>query len=196
MAVEKRKRPMRQKKSDRLTQGINDKAMIEIDFAVAGFDEKSRQMDLKWGVDRLVEVVGVVDPNMAMKFGSAMSKMNKAISDNDPEEVAARVGVCIRGMDAMDRLAMQNNCQPASQDVWEIEADGQVYALMRDGRSWPSIRDKHPNAELVTEREMVLAITMYRNSVVGGMVAETKNAFPSAEVISFKGKEYDDEIPF
>ena len=196
MAVEKRKRPMRQKKSDRLTQGINDKAMIEIDFAVAGFDEKSREMDLKWGVDRLVEVVGVVDPNMAMKFGSAMSKTNKAISDNDPEEVAARVGVCIRGMDAMDRLAMQSNCQPASQDVWEIEADGQVYALMRDGRSWPSIRDRHPNAELVTEREMVLAITMYRNSVVGGMVAETKNAFPSAEVISFKGKEYDDEIPF
>lgn len=192
----KRKKPIRQKKSDRLISGVHDKASIECDYAVAGFDEKARQMDLKWGVDRLIELAGAIDPAMAVKYGSAMAKMNDAIASCDPDEVAARVGVCIRGMVAMDNLAMQNNCEPASQEVWEIEADGEVFALMRDGRSWPALADRYESAQLVTEREMVLAIKMYRNSVAKGALNEVQKKFPAAELINIGTKEREDEIPF
>ena len=168
---------------------------IQCDYALAPFDRMARTMELKWGIGVLEELVS---PETAMKFGSAMAKMNEAINSGDPEMTAARAAVCMRGLEAMDREATGSGAAPASDDVWIVEADGHQFGLMRDARAWQRVQDKHPNIELVSNREMVLALLQYKQSVVKASIDAAKKHFPNAEVTEIrKSKEsLDDEIPF
>ena len=188
-------RAMRQKKSDRMLWPGTPQEEIMVDYALAPFDEVSRAMDRKWGVDRLVELVSV---ETAQKFGSAMAKLNAAIDECDPAMAAARAQVCIKGLNAMDAEATKSGAEPASDEVWIIEADGHVFGLMRDARAWQRAQDKFPSVELITEREMVLALLEYKQSVVKASVDAVKAAFPGAEVTALRitKKEMNDEIPF
>ena len=186
-------RPRRQRKSDRLIHPGASGNEIVVDHALAPFDRMAIEMEHKWGVDRLVELVA---PEMAAKYGSAMAKLNDAINAEDVEEVTLRVGVCMRGMAAMDQAATQAGAQPASDDVWLIQADGKQYGLMRDGRGWRRAQEKHPDVQLVTEREMILAIEMYRQSVAGQTIDAVKDSFPQAEVIKVKNTNIEDDIPW
>lgn len=189
------KRPKHHKKADRITQGASGWSPEEIqcDYAIAPLDRLAVEMDRKWGVDRLVELVS---PETALRYGSALAKLNDAIDSKDADMVAARAGVCMRGLQAMDAEATQAGAQPATDEVWLIEADGHQFGLMRDGRAWQRIQDAFPGLQLVTEREMALALVMLNNSVVG----TAKDAFKGAEVISFGEKALDsnpeDPIPF
>ena len=187
-------RPTRQKKSDRLLHSGQSKNQIMCDFAVAGLDRLALQMDRKWGVDTLVELV---PPEMAVKYGSAMAKLNEALDTNDPTVVQARAEVCMRGLQAMDAQAEAAGAERASEDVWEVEVEGEVYGIMRDGRSWPSLQETRPELKLVTLREAAIAIEFYRKHRVGVMTDEVKKHFPKAEVIGLKEKRsLDEEIPF
>jgi hypothetical protein len=187
------KRPVRQRKSDRMLHSGVTQEEIRCDHALAPFDHMAHQMDLKWGVDRLVELV---TPEMAEKYGSAMAKLNAAIDANDPEQVSLRAGVCMRGMEAMDQAATQSGAEPASRDVWLVQADGREFGLLRDARAWQSVQEKHPGLRLLTEREMVLAIEMYQRSLAGQMVEQVKSSFPQADVIKIPNDNLEDEIPF
>jgi len=189
------KRPMREKKSDRLLNPAMRQEEIMVDYALGPFDRVSREMDRKWGVDRLVELVSV---ETAQKFGSAMAKLNAAIDEIDPAMTAARAQICIKGLQAMDAEATQSGAEPASDEVWIIEADGHVFGLMRDARGWMRAQERFPNVELITEREMVLALLEYKQSVTKASVDAVKKAFPGAEVTALRitKKEMDDEIPF
>ena len=187
------KRPVRQRKADRLISHGLTQEEIQCDYALAPFDHMAFAMDKKWGVDRLVELVS---PDMAERYGSAMAKLNAAIDANDPEQVSLRAGVCMRGMEAMDQAATQSGAEPASQDVWLVQADGREYGLMRDARAWPSVQEKHPKLRLISEREMILAIEMYQRSLAGQMVEAVKDSFPQADVIKIPNYNLEDEIPF
>jgi hypothetical protein len=70
------KRPTRQRKSDRMLHSGVTQEEIQCDYALAPFDHMAHSLDLKWGVDRLVELVS---PDMAERYGSAMAKLNAAI---------------------------------------------------------------------------------------------------------------------
>ena len=96
----------------------------------------------------------------------------------------------------MDQAARQAGAQPASDDVWLIQADGKQYGLMRDARGWRRAQEKHPDVQLVTEREMILAIEMYQRSLAGQMVEAVKDSFPKADVIKIPNDNLEDEIPF
>ena len=192
------KRPQRQKKSDRLLHSGQTQSQVMSDYALAPLDRKAREMDVKWGIDMLVELVSA---ETAAKYGSAMAKLNAAIDENDPAVVAARAQVCIRGLDAMDAEATAAGAQRASMDVWEVELeDGQVYGVMRDGRSWQAIQaQQRPDLTLVTLREVACALEMWRGSVAGEFERSIKESFgKDAEVVAFrkKAKVTDDEIPF
>ena len=76
------KQTKRQKKSDRILHGSQNRDAIMCDYALAPVDRLAIHMDEKWGIDVLPELVSV---ETAMKFGSAMAKMNAAIDANDPE---------------------------------------------------------------------------------------------------------------
>jgi hypothetical protein len=189
------KRPVRQRKSDRILHSGVTQEEIRCDYALSPFDHMAFAMDKKWGVDRLVELVS---PEMAEKYGSAMAKLNAAIDARDPEQVSLRAGVCMRGMQAMDQAATQSGAEPASRDVWLVQADGREFGLLRDARAWQSVQEKHPDVRLITEREMVLAIEMYQRSLAGQMVEQVKSSFPQADVVKFqiKNESLEDEIPF
>ena len=190
----KNRRPKRQKKSDRLLHSGQSQNQIMSDFALAPFDRKAEAMDERWGIDRLVELVSA---ETAAKYGSAMAKLNAAIDENDPAVVAARAQVCIRGMDAMDAEAAAAGAQRASEDVWEVEVAGQRYGVMRDGRSWQTIKAQRPDLMLVTLREVACALEMWRGSVAGEFERSVKQSFgDGAEVVAVKKPRLDDEIPF
>jgi hypothetical protein len=186
-------KPRRQRSADRVLHRDVTAVQIKCDFALAGFDRMANAMDHKWGIDRLVELVPA---DVAAKYGSAMAKLNQAIDDQDPDEVAVRASVCIRGMQAMDQIATQAHGEPPTAQVWVVEADGYTFGLMRDPRAWQRAQEAYPKLELITEREMVLALTMYRRSLAKEMIDAAKAAFPGAEVTAVRNMELEDDIPW
>ena len=186
-------KPRRQRRADRVLHRDVTAVQIKCDFALAGFDRMANAMDHKWGIDRLVELVPA---DVAAKYGSAMAKLNQAIDDQDPDEVAVRASVCIRGMEAMDQIATQAHGEPPTAQVWVVEADGYTFGLMRDSRAWQRAQEAYPKLELITEREMVLALTMYRRSLAKEMIDAAKAAFPGAEVTAVRNMELEDDIPW
>lgn len=187
-----RGRPKRQKKADRLLHSGQSQNQVMCDFALAPLDRLAIEMDRKWGIDVLPELVSV---EMAQKYGSAMAKLNAAIDENDPAVVAARAEVCIRGLQAMDKAAEEAGRSRASMEVWEVEVDGVVYGVMEDGRSWQSIKDKRPELKLVTMREVALALEFYGKHALGIMTEEVRKHFEKAEIISINDS-IEDEIPW
>lgn len=186
---QKPRQPRRQKKADRLLHGNQSKEQIMCDYALAPLDRLAIEMDHKWGIDVLVELVS---PETAAKYGSAMAKLNEAINSNVPEDVAARSEICQRGLVAMDKEAEALGRQRASEDVWEIDG----YGIMKDGRSWQAIQDQRPELKLVTLREVAVALQFYAKHGVGVMTEEAKKHFPGAEVIGMSGGSMEDDIPF
>lgn len=184
-------RPRRQRKGDRMITPGATAAEIRCDYALAPFDRLAEDLDRKWGIDRLVELVPV---EMAERYGSAMAKLNEAIDSADPEQVKLRAGVCMRGLEAMDRKATESGAEAASDEVWLLQADGVEFGMLRDPRGWQRAKSKHPEIEMVSEREVVLAIQMYRRAHIGQMVEAVRGSFPDAEVV--KAKLADDPIPF
>lgn len=187
------KRPRRQKKADRMIYPGASATDIRCDYALAPFDRLANEMDHRWGIDRLVELV---PPEMAEKYGSAMAKLNEAIDSGDAEQVTLRAGVCIRGMQAMDRKATELGAQPASDELWLVQADGRQFGLLRDDMGWQRALEKHPGITLLTEREMVMAIEAWQKTQAAQMVLAVKDAFPGAAVQAAKDDNLQDEIPW
>lgn len=179
----KMKRPQRQKSGDRMLAKHAREAEIRIDYAVAPLTKLTNDLDKFWGVDTLVELV---PPDMACKFGGAVAKLNAAIEAQDVDEVIKWVGVCMRGSKAMHEAALASGAAPASDEAWIIAADDKQFALLKDSRSWQRFQEKHPDIEVLTEREIIMAISFFRKSKLGEMVGETKKHFPEAEVIEFR----------
>lgn len=193
-AMKRPARPRHKKKSDRLIHGNIERNEMMCDYALAPFDRRFREMDKKWGCDKLPELVSA---ETAAKWGSTMEKLNAAIIENDPAQVAARVEVALRGIDVMDREATERGAQSADDTIWIIEADGHEFGLLRDDRAWPTAKEKFPDLDIVTEREMVLALIEYKQSVVKEALDAAKKAFKNAEITAMrKTKEYEDKIPF
>jgi len=183
------RRPVRQKKSDRLLHGDKQPDQIMSDFALAPLDRLALDMDRKWGIDMLPELVS---PETSMKYGSAISKLNLALRENDPAMVRERAEICMRGLVAMQSEAESLGAQRASTDVWEVDVDGEVYGIMRDGRSWQTVKEQRPDLELVTLREVGIALQYWHKN---RMVKSVKENFPDADFIT-TNKSLDDEIPF
>ena len=192
----KTRKPKYSKKADKLFNREASKTEIMCDYAIAPVDRIAVQMDLKWGIDMLPELVSV---ETAQKYGSAMAKMNAAIQENNPEECKIRAEIVVRGLAAMDAEAERLGAQRASTDVWEMEIDGELFGIMKDGRSWQAIKQQRPEMELLTMREVALAYRHFREHKAGEFEQAVKKSFPSAEVMDIRpkrSKPFDDDIPF
>lgn len=167
-----------------------------VDYALAPMDRLALEMDRKWGIDMLPELVSV---ETAQRYGSAMAKLNAAIDANDPAETKTRAEVVMRGLKAMDAEAEASGASRASTEVWETELNGAKYGVMKDGRSWQTIQDQRPDMKLVTLREVAVALEAWSESVTGGITEKIKDTFgDGAEVVSRqpKQKDFKDKIPF
>lgn len=181
------------KKFDRLMTPDAKPEEIACDHACAPFDRAMRDAERKWGIDRLP---GLVSPETAAKFGSAMGKLNDAINSGDAAATAARVGVCIRGLAAMDAEAVAAGHQPTPPEAWDVEVAGRVCAIIRDDRLWPVLAAARPGLTIYTLREVALALAEYGQGVV-----KVKEAFSGAEVTAIRERtkleeDLADEIPW
>jgi len=184
-------RPHRHNKGDRLMHSGAKPEEVACDFALGPFDTAARNMERRWGVNRLE---GLVSTETAAKFGSAIAKLNAAIDANDPADTAARAAVCIRGMMAMDAEATAAGHQPIPPEALEVEVDGKTCAILADGAQWPAYAALRPGVRVYTLREVGNALAAY-----GASVAAVKDAFPGAEVKAVRSplaQALDDDIPF
>lgn len=192
-------KPLRKRKADTMLHGVTDERDVKCDYAVGPLDALAREMDRKWGVDRLPELV---TPELAAKYGAAMAQLNAAIEANDPELCAHKAGVCIRGLRTLDKAAEDAGRKPATGDYLEYDLDGFKFAVLVDEREWPALKAVRPELLVFNLREVAQALKAYADVVPLG---EVKNAFPGATVTKFPKppkpevdweKELDDELPF
>lgn len=166
---------------------------MAIGNALAPFDRAVRETERTWGIDRLPELVS---PESAAKWGSAVGKLNAAIEAGDLADVTARVGVCLRGLAALDAEARAAGHQPIKAEAWEITVDGVTCAILKDDAAWPKYAETRPGVRVYSLREVSHALAAY-----GGMVAAVKDNFPGARVTAVRErtqleKELDDDLPF
>lgn len=188
-------RPKRQGKGDRLLNVDCTKPEIECDYGVAPFDRVVEEMDRKWGIDRLPELVS---PETAIKYGSAIAQLNQALEARDPKLTAHKAQVCIRGLRALDAEAAASGHERASGDYWEYDLDGYKIGILKKDIEWKTAKAQRPDLKFFTMREAAIAL---KAKLETPPIAEVKEVFPGAEVIDIRErsaleKEMDDEIPW
>lgn len=194
------KRTRRKKKGDRLISPDATKNQVACDHAVAPFDRLALEMEKKWGIDRLPELVS---PATAEKYGVTMANLNAAISRNVPSDVVACVESAIRGLRYLDEEATRNGAQRASGAAYEYELapeDGEEpfrFAVIEDSREWQSLKAQRPDLQIFTMQEVAIALKAKLNSP---LVEAVKEVFPRAEVTAIREKpnyrKGGDAIPF
>jgi hypothetical protein len=182
-------RPTRQKKDDRILHKGATANEIKADLSLAPFDAAVREMDRKWGVARLPELVSV---ESAAKWGKAMAGLNGAIDAHDPDKVKFWVEVCLRGLASMDAEAVTLGRPVSDPMIWEHEYEGTIFGIIEDGREWPAAYAKRPGIAIHAMREVAVALHEHRN----GLVNAVKLAFPGAEVKAVRRAPQDLEDDF
>jgi hypothetical protein len=140
---------------DRLLTPDSPPGVTACDYACAPFDRAVIQADRTWGVDRLPELVS---PETAAKWGSALAKLNAAITAEDADEAVARVNVCLRGIAAMDREARERGHRPISPTYWQAEFNGQTVAVIREPGDWRVVEAELRGVRVVTLAECLSAL--------------------------------------
>jgi len=186
-------RPRRQKHGDRLLSPDASKPQVECDHAIAPLDRLARKMDQKWGVDRLPELVS---PETARRYGSAMAKLNAAITSEDPNECLKRAQVCMRGLGGFTVHGGEAGEQP-SPLLAEYDLDGFHFGIVEEISDWTAIEQQRPGLKLFSLREIAIIL---KHTADNPLIREVKANFPMAEIASIKkraeAKEHDDELPF
>lgn len=176
------KRPVRHMKSDRVISPRLTTEEQQCDTMVGALTHDAQRMDWKWGIGRLEELVST---ETAAKYGLAMARLNQAMDAHDVGGVLKWVESCRRGLAIMDAEALSRGHLALSTDVWEVEAEGIKFAILKDGRKWQEVAERLPDARLITERELVLALASYHSSLLSTVVDEARKHFGAdAEVTS------------
>lgn len=176
------KRPRRQRKADRLLNPDSTVQQIECDYGIAPMDRLATELDRKWGIDRLPELVSV---ETAQKYGRAMAHLNDCIKENDPAKCAAAAQNCIKGLNVMDAEATAASKPQADGSYWEYEVPaiggGQPlkFGILQDGAEWQTAKAARPDLVFFTMREVGIAL---QQKLATPLVMETKKQFPGAEV--------------
>lgn len=159
----------------------------------AAFDRACREMDRKWGVDRLVSLVPTV---MAEKYGKAIAALNTAIQAEDTEATRQNAENCARGLAALDAWADANGCQRSHPQTWEMsDGDQFKFAILRDGADWPALKAQRPDLLFFTQREVANAMKAWHAAIPA--LESIKQHFPKAQISKISLSEMvDDEIIF
>lgn len=173
--------PYRKKRHDRILAGMAAPDEIRCDMVTGPLDHATRQMDRKWGVDRLPDLVSL---ETAAKWGDALAKLNVAIQSGDVETTKARTAACIRGLAVMDAEATAAGHQPANPAVWEIEHNGKRIGIFADSVEWQAAAAARPDLTLYSLAEVAVALLAYREA--GPVIEAVKSSFPGAAIVSIR----------
>jgi hypothetical protein len=163
-----------------------------IHHAIKPLDRIANRMELKWGCDRLPELVS---PATAQRFGSAKAKLDQAIEDNSPDEVAKRAAVLIKGWQAMDAEA-EDNHTPLKPSIWSHTADSGFKFAIAQGNAdaIKAIRtDPRMEGVAVYSLDEVGRILQSDNML---LVNSIKGVFPDSKITNISDNTLSDEVPF
>ena len=169
---------------------------LRCDYAARPFDRASREMDRKWGIDRLPSLVS---PDTAMKWGRTLEKLNAAIEASDPDEIAARAAVAVRGLAFMDSEATSAGKQTLPSGALTGAVEGMRFVIIPEASCWPQYQDEFPDHLMFTLHQVGVAMKdRLENSEV---VQEARKHFPDAKITAVRPqteleRALNDEIPF
>lgn len=190
-----RRPPTRRRKGDRMLHGGADAADVQCDYAIGPLDRLALDMDRKWGIDKLPELVS---PQTAERYGTAIAQLNEALAAQDPKRAAHKAQVCMKGLHAMDAEAEAAGAPKADGRHWEYELGNFKFAIIEDDREWKTLQAKRPDLTIFTMREAALALKAYCETVP---LVEAKTIWPGAEVkqlppMNKNPEDLNDPIPF
>ena len=167
-------------------------AMRRMQDALHRYDDVVSRVERKWGVDRLIWVVG---GDLRDRFEAQMDLLNAAI--DKMEDVEHQVEVTLRGVAALEKAAVAAGVQPLGGEWIEGKLpDGRVLAIVPN--DYEVSRVKRDNREMV----------VYSVDEIGRLLAAwdenkavdaVKAAFPGATVEKVRtqlAKDLNDDIPF
>ena len=186
------------RKPDALTQrdGYTDPIAEGIHHSIKPLDRVATEMELKWGCDRLP---GLVSPQTAAKFGSAKAKLDAAIENNAPADVAKTAGVMMRGWAALDAEATKGGHKPLEPHIWSHTTDAGFKFAVAQG---------NPDAlKAIITYAGLEGVAVYSLDEIGRLlesksmelVNAAKERFPGATVKAVRmppAGEMVDEVPF
>jgi hypothetical protein len=169
-----------------------------IHHAILPLDRVASEMEMKWGCERLPSLVS---PETASLFGSAKAKLDAAILANDPQEVARRAVVMIKGWAKMDLEATETGHEALSPDIWSYTTStGFKIAVARSNAdALKSIRtdDRLAGVAVYSMDEIarILEADSYR------LLETVKTTWPEAKITKIRkekapASEFDDDVPF
>jgi len=188
MAKTKRQRPDHFTNHDEYGNTISD----SIHHSLKPLDRIANRYELKWGCDRLMSLVS---SQIASKFGSAKAKLDQAIIDNDPNEVAKRSTVLIKGWEKMDLDATSSGFTPLKPNIWShTTGDGFKFAVAQGNADAIKAIRTDPAME---------GVAVYSLDEIGNilesdsmkLVNQIKEVFPDSKVKAVND-DLNDELPF
>ena len=168
-------------------------AMRRMQDALHRYDDVVSEVEGRWGVDRLVWLVG---GDLRDRFEQQMDKLNSAIDKCDPS-IEHEVEVTLRGVAALEAAAIAAGAKPLSGDYIEGRMpDGRVIAIT--ATAYEAGKVKRDNREMVVYSADEIGRIIEGLNKEAPVVDAIKNAFAGAEVESVKPvpANLDDEIPF
>lgn len=156
-----------------------------------GLDHLAKQMETKWGVDRLPLLVS---DQLRAAFYQQKDLLDEALTSGDLALIDIQVGGMKRAWEALDQAATQSGQSILSADIWEVKlpVSGRVVAFVKTSAEAQAIA--RPDLETWTVSEIA--------QLIDGMdenVRAVKQLFPGAEVTAITKKEtpsQTDEKPF
>lgn len=156
-----------------------------------GLDHLAKQMETKWGVDRLPLLVS---DQLRAAFYQQKDLLDEALTSGDLALIDIQVGGMKRAWEALDQAATQSGQPILSADIWEVKlpVSGRVVAFVKTSAEAQAIA--RPDLETWTVSEIA--------QLIDGMdenVRAVKQLFPGAEITAITKKEtpsQTDEKPF
>ena len=193
MNVSKRKaarKPMRG--IQRELFGSSDRAERKIQSALVELDKVASDMERRWGVDRLRELVS---PELRERFDETLDRLNAAVGLSDVGGVEKHAAAMGRGWLALEKAAKAAGARELDGKHWEAALpDGRVLCVTETRENAYKVSQDRPGCVVLSVPEIAALFAIWDGK---GLVTEALAAFPGAEIVRVRGKvELNDEIPF
>lgn len=138
-------------------------------------DLVAREMELKWGCDRLRLLV---PKDLREKFDRQRLLTNTAIKSGELEDVRRECQRMIKAWTALDRAAEAAGADPRPQEVWECvgPTSGAVYAIVRQSSDARGLKADGRHVNVYTLDEIARLLDGFP------AIVKAKQVFPGATV--------------
>lgn len=157
----------------------------EIETTLAPLKKTQRDLEAKWGIDRLPSLVPV---DFAQRFASARSKLDDAIAEGEVTAVEKRAEIMQRGWIKLDEMAIEAGHKPNEQpEMWEgQQPNGKKFLVVRTQEMVAAARQSYGQEIGVwTLKEIGKVLEQFDPDGVAQMLKESFGG----ELVSVNGKE-------